>query len=380
MSTSVLIGIPCLKVGGTEMQTLRLVEALVEGGYHCVTVCYFEYDYSMIQMFEKAGSRVVCLSAYGRRPEGKHKTYKFLKKGLKRVVDEYRPKIAHIQYMAPGAMPIVILNKLGLKTIIATLHTNADIYKNLRLIHFLQKHKTTAFTCVTEIAERSFFGNSTLFDNNFILKRHNHFTIHNCLSPQFKIQEPDTCINPHTPLTIGVVARLEEIKGAVFVIPAFAKVLKAIPECRLMIVGDGKLRETMEQQQRDLNIANSQITWSGRIPYHKLSEQYEQMDVVWIPSRSEGFGLSAIEAKANGRAVVASATGGLIEIVNDSTDGLLFENGNTDDLADKTINLLSNPEKLRQMCINALDNARKYTFEHYSNNILSLYSKLNIHS
>ena len=376
MSTSVLIGIPCLKMGGTEMQTLRLVEALVSGGYHCVTVCYFEYDYSIKQMFEQAGSRVVCLSAYGKRPEGKRKTYKFLKDGLRRVVDEYRPKIAHIQYMAPGAMPIVILNKLGIKTIIATLHTDADIYKNLRLIHFLQKHKTTAFTCVTEIAERSFFRSSALYDSNFKLQRHNHFTIHNCLPPQCIIPDSDTAITPHTTLTIGVVARLESIKGADYIIPAFAKVLKKIPDCHLIIVGDGKLKETMEQQQRDLNIADSQITWTGRIPCHKLSELYNQMDVVWVPSRSEGFGLSAIEAMANGRTAVASATGGLTEIVSDGVDGLLFENGNIDDLASKTVKILSDIPRLLQLSQNARINASKYTFDHYRDTILSLYSKL----
>ena len=67
MNTSVLIGIPCLKTGGTEIQTLRLVEALTDAGYNCVTVCYFEYDFAMVQAFERAGSHVVCLSAYGPR-------------------------------------------------------------------------------------------------------------------------------------------------------------------------------------------------------------------------------------------------------------------------------------------------------------------------
>ena len=376
MNSSVLIGIPCLKLGGTEMQTLRLVEALVSGGYHCVTVCYFEYDYSIKQLFEQAGSRVVCLSAYGKRPEGRRKTYMFLKDGLRRVVDEYRPKIAHIQYMAPGAMPIVILNKLGIKTIIATLHTDADIYKNLRLIHFLQRHKTTAFTCVTEKAEQSFFGSSTLYDSNFTLQRRNHFTIHNCLPPQFNKQSPKPSFSIHTPLTIGVVARLENIKGADFILPAYARVLNSIPECRLLIVGDGKLREIMEQQQRDLHIAESQITWTGRVDYHKLPELYNQMDVVWVPSRSEGFGLSAIEAMANGRTVIASATGGLTEIVNDGVDGLLFDNGNIDDLASKTVNLLKNTELLQQLSRTANQNANKFTFDHYRDSVLNLYSKI----
>lgn len=369
----ILIGIPCLKIGGTEIQTLRLVEALVEGGYHCVTVCYFEYDFQMVQQYEKAGSKVVCLSAYGRRPEGNRATYKFLKTGLKRVIAEYRPKIAHIQYMAPGAMPIIILHKLGIKKIIATLHTNSDIYKNLRLIHFLQKHKTVAFTCVTEQAERSFFGSSKMIDNNFKLNRHNHLTIHNCLAPNTKIGT--TPVPSETPV-IGVVARLEEIKGVDYIMPAFSRVLQEIENCRLMIVGDGQMREKMLQQQHELDVPIDKVIWVGRVAYEKLPEYYKQMSLVWMPSRSEGFGLSAIEAMAQGRTVIASNTGGLSEIINDGKDGLLFEVGNVDELAKKTVNILSNKESLNEMSIAASKKAETYCFERYKNNIIHLYSQL----
>lgn len=374
MNTSVLIGIPCLKVGGTEIQTLHLVEALTNGGYHCVTVCYFEYDFAMVQAFEQAGSRVVCLSAYGKRPEGSRKVYNFLKTGLKRVVDEYRPKIAHIQYMAPGAIPVYILHKLGLKTIIATLHTDASIYKSLKLIHFLQRHIVNIFTCVTEIAERSFFGSSCLYTNDYQLKKHNHITIHNCLSGKFEINYDNSKKTKAT--TIGVVARLESIKGTDLVIPAFAKILNYNPDCRLMIVGDGKLRELMEQQQQQLNIANSRIEWVGQVAYEKLHELYKQMDIVWVPSRSEGFGLSAIEAMAQGCVVIASDTGGLREVVNDSNDGILFHTGNADDMAEKTIELLNTPEKMQLLRDNALKKINQFRFEHYSGIINSLYSKL----
>lgn len=373
MNTSVLIGIPCLKTGGTEIQTLHLVEALTSEGYHCVTVCYFEYEFSMVQAFERAGSRVVCLSAYGRRPEGNREVYKFLKTGLKRVVDEYRPKIAHIQYMAPGAMPIVILHRLGIKTIIATLHTDASIYKSLRMIHFLQRHRVTAFTCVTEIAERSFFGNSNLFGDEYCLRKRNHLTIPNCLPSNFVFGDRD---EHKVTKTIGLVARLESIKGADLAIPAFAKILETNPEYRLIIVGDGKMRPLMEQQQRDFGIAIDRIEWTGKVAYERLVELYNQMDIVWVPSRSEGFGLSAIEAMAQGCAVVASNAGGLAEVVHDGKDGLLFQSESADELASKTKQLISNTELLSTLRRNAITNAQQYTFDNYAKRIKSLYAKL----
>lgn len=374
MKQSVLIAIPCLKVGGTEIQTLRLVEALCSGGYHCVTVCYFEYDFAMRQRFEDAGSKVVCLSAYGKRPQSPLAVYKFLKAGLKRVVKEYRPKIAHVQYMAPGAIPIIILRRLGIKTILATLHTDATIYRSLRMIHFLQKTHTKAFTCVTEAAEKSFFGSSQLFDDTLVLRKHNHFTIHNCIPSNY--DRNDNVVQNDFP-TIGIIARLERIKGVDYVIPAFAKVLKKYPECKLLIVGDGSLRNEMEQQQRDLNIPESNVTWTGRVPYEKLADFYSQMSLVWLPSRSEGFGLSAIEAMAHGHTVVASATGGLTEIIHDGIDGILVNPGNIDELATKSIAILNDREKLDKMNDAAMHNAKKYSFEHYKSRILSLYNKIN---
>lgn len=370
--SSVLVAIPSLLVGGTEIQTLRLVEALNQGGHHVVTVCYFEYDFNMVQQFKQAGSKVVCLSAYGNRPEGIKAQRKFLKEGLKRVVAEYRPKIAHVQYMAPGAIPIMILHQLGIKNIIATLHTDANIYKNLRLIHFLQKHIVTAFTCVTATAEQNFFGSHQFYTPELAICKHNHFTLYNSLpqnsSSTIRISESSS--------RIGFVGRLESIKGADLLLPAFAELMKQNPEATLRIVGDGSLRNKMEQQQKDLSIPNDKVTWVGRVEHEKLEEQYNQMDIVWMPSRSEGFGLSAIEAMSFRKPVIATNTGGLKEIITDGKDGLLFENEDIHALVIKTCDLLKNKELIAAISTNAQQRSCDFSFEKYQSNINNLYSKL----
>ena len=55
----VLIAIPCLLTGGTEIQTLNLVRALVKGGHQVTTACYFEHTENMVKLYEEAGSKVV---------------------------------------------------------------------------------------------------------------------------------------------------------------------------------------------------------------------------------------------------------------------------------------------------------------------------------
>lgn len=368
----VLVCIPCLMTGGTEIQTLNLVQALIDGGHNVVTVCYFEYSDAMVSRFKDAGSEVVCLSPDGKRVSGL-KGIIFLYKGLKKLIKEHRPYIAHVQYMAPGAIPIILLRMLGMRNIIATVHTAADIYPNLRLVHFIQKYCVRAFTCITELAEKSFFGSSQLYDDNLILKRRNHFTIHNALPKSFEILSVPK--NFGNVITIGVVSRIEKIKGMDLVIPAYAMISRHHPGTRLIVVGDGTLKDRMAKQARELN-CNSNITWAGRQPQEKLSDWYRQMNIVLMPSRSEGFGLTAIEAMAHGCIVVASRTGGLPEVVKDMETGLLHKPESVEDISEKVIALMNNPEQMERYSEAAVKAAGKYTFDSYSGLINNLYGKL----
>lgn len=372
---TILIAIPSLLVGGTEQQTLYLAKALVSAGYQCIVVCYFEYDYRMVQLFKLAGCEVECLSAYGTRPQGIHKTFTMLRSGLKRIVRNYRPAIAHVQYLAPGAMPVVILRLLGVRNIIATLHSDADIYKDLRLIHFLQRHLAHTFSCVSLTAEKNFFGSSCLFDDTTAIGKHNHCTIYNCIPEGYSPHTSD--LRPHTSFTIGVVSRLVELKGMGLVMPAFAQLSQQNSSCRLLIVGDGAMRTEMKQQQRMLGIAEERVEWTGTVEHSQLKALYGMMDIVWIPSLTEGFGLTAVEAMSQGCVVVASDTGGLHDVVSDGVDGCLFEKGNVNDLVKKTLQIIDNSEGLTMMSNNAVRKAQQFSFENYKEKILELYERHN---
>lgn len=369
---TILVCIPCLLTGGTEIQTLNLVQALVSGGHRVVTVCYFEYNENMVARFRRSGSEVVCLSSTGERIGG-WRGILFLYKGLRKALKQYTPDVAHVQYMAPGAIPILLLRLLGLRQIIATAHTAADIYPNLRLVHFIQRHCVRAFTCITELAEQSFFGSSQLYGENTPLKRRNHFTIYNALPVGFSIRQEERSFS--RPVTLGVVSRLEKIKGMDLVVPAFARVRAQYPDTRLIVVGDGSLREKMRQQAQGLGCADG-IEWAGRQPQERLSDWYSRMDIVLMPSRSEGFGLTAIEAMANSCVVVASRTGGLPEVVRDREVGLLHEPESIDDMADKIGPLVGDITLLQHYSVAAMKYVGQYGFERYSQLFNDLYKRL----
>lgn len=391
-----LICIPCLLTGGTEIQTLNTVQVLTQGGHDVTVACYFEHTPDMVARYRKAGANVVLFSPDGVRPTG-YRSIIFLYKHLRSIVKQVRPDVTHVQYMAPGATVILLLWLMGVKNLIATAHTAADIYKDLRLIHFIQRHCVRAFTCITEIAERSFFGTSQLYTPETKLKKRNHFTIHNCLTKND--QRP--CLREHEQqkvtrsadveshrvgckkrvlsteqrFTLGVVSRLEKIKGMDLVVPAFAKVLKQHPDTRLVVVGDGSLRSAMEQQAVELG-CNDNITWAGRQPQKELSKWYSLMDVVLMPSRSEGFGLTAIEAMANGCVVVASNVGGLPEVVRDGVCGLLHHSEDTTDMANKISSLISDEITYNRLQAQSLRDVEKYSFEHYAELMRNLYEQI----
>lgn len=370
----VMVCIPCLMTGGTEIQTLNLVAALVAAGHEVTTVCYFEHSASMVANYERAGSRVVLLAPEGKRPVGVKSTALLLYKGLRRAMKSYKPDVAHVQYMAPGAIPIIILRLLGMRRIVATAHTAADIYPSLRLLHFVARHVLTAFQCITLRAEESFFGSSSLYQPSMELAhRGNHFTIYNNLPPYISIA---TMTRQHgKSLTIGVVSRLETIKGMDLVVPAFAEVHSVNAATRLLVVGDGSQRQLMEQQARDAGIADV-VEFVGRKQQSELQRYYDQIDILLMPSRSEGFGLTAIEGMARGCVVVAANTGGLPEVVRDGEVGLLHTPESVADLAAKIISLASNPHIMHEMSENAIKYVAQYSFERYAQLIEDLYSKI----
>ena len=372
----VLVGIPCLLTGGTEIQTLSLAQALVTSGHQVEVACYFEHTPQMVRRYEDAGATVRLLSPYGQRPAGIMATAVHLVKGLRKAVRDFRPAVAHVQYMAPGALPILILKVLGVKKILATTHTGADIYSSngLRVIRFLTNHVLNGFQCITERAERSYFGSSALFDGI----QAKHFTIYNNIPSHISILK-----HPRNPklledeITIGVVSRLEPIKGMDLVVPAFVEAWKKNPSLRLLVVGDGSQRSLMEDQVREAGITD-RVEFLGRKAQSELQDCYDRIDILLMPSRSEGFGLTAIEGMARGCVMVAANTGGLPEVVEDGVTGLLHKPESSNDLARKITALIGVPSMLNDFSQAAVERAAMFSSESYRENISSLYSALTL--
>jgi glycosyltransferase involved in cell wall biosynthesis len=122
--------------------------------------------------------------------------------------------------------------------------------------------------------------------------------------------------------------RLSREKGVDLLIRAFARALYAVPDAQLRIVGDGPERAALEDLVEMLD-AGDNVAFAGRVTHQGVEAELTEAWALIAPSIwAEPFGLVALEAAVHGVPVIASATGGLAELVEDKISGLLFPNGN----------------------------------------------------
>jgi D-inositol-3-phosphate glycosyltransferase len=113
-------------------------------------------------------------------------------------------------------------------------------------------------------------------------------------------------------------------------------------------------------------------------PHHLLSTYYRAADVCVVPSRSESFGLVALEAAACGTPVVAAAVGGLLTLVEDGVTGFLIETRNPSDYAAAISKLLGDEQLSLKMDAAAADHARQYTWSTTAARLRRLYADLTL--
>ena len=137
----------------------------------------------------------------------------------------------------------------------------------------------------------------------------------------------------------------------------------SLSEARLFIVGDGPARTALEAEARRLGMEN-RMTISGRIPHAEMPDHIGAMDIAVVPDEKTGVAspMKLLEYMAMGVAVVAPRAENICDLVEDGTDALLFEPGNTADLSAKLARLTTDPSLRR-----ALGNAARAKIESQRN-------------
>lgn len=160
-------------------------------------------------------------------------------------------------------------------------------------------------------------------------------------------------------IQIGCIRLLKENYGIEYLLRAFKVLVDRLAQesmdndqwkksPKLLIVGEGALRQSLEQLSRDLEIAD-RVRFIGAVFHADVPKWLGEMDIFCMPSLHESFGVAAIEAAACGLPVVASNVGGLPEVVHDGVTGFLVPPRDHMAITDRLYRLVTNPVLRRDM-------------------------------
>ena len=147
-------------------------------------------------------------------------------------------------------------------------------------------------------------------------------------------------------MAIGVVAALERRKAHDVLLHALAATLSKLPPLRVLFCGDGAERAALGRLTRELGL-ESRVRFLGELA--QVADVLAAIDLFVLPSRHEGLGVAVLEAMAVGLPVVASAVGGLPEVVDDGKTGLLVPPDDPRALGAAIAELAGDVERARRM-------------------------------
>lgn len=382
---TVVIAIPMLLRGGTEIQTLALVRVLRTEGYRVIVCCYYESESTIVAEFEKEGAEVHRLHLQRSQGHTSYGQMLILLWNLTQYFQRTQAKIVHVQYVAPGFVPIIAAKLAGVKNVFATIHYPRHLFgKREKSFVRISAKLCTMFFCNSIATERSWFGTGNMYEGARLNSNEHHCTVYNAIDIQ-KIEKLARSGSPKamkkrlgikTKHVIGVVARLRSEKGHSFLFHAMKLLLRSAPNTTLLVIGDGPDKSALQSLAMELRIADN-IVWLGAKSQDEIFRLYGLMDVVAVPSEFEGFGLSAAEAMAAGLPVVASDVDGLREVVEHDKTGLLVAYGDIDKMSSSLLKLLSDKRKANSMGRNGkLRVARLFPISKFHETIMGAYAQL----
>ncbi|MEG8105602.1 MULTISPECIES: glycosyltransferase family 4 protein [Actinomyces] len=153
---------------------------------------------------------------------------------------------------------------------------------------------------------------------------------------------------PHRPVTVVASLRWVERKRPLQVVRAFAQAVRSTPgsDALLRIYGDGPLRDRLAREVAESGLAD-RITLVGRVERTELAQAFTRADIYLQTSPADSFGISTLEARSAGLAVVALRSSGVSDFVTDGVDGLLADDESG--LARELATLLGDDELLERI-------------------------------
>ena len=277
------------------------------------------------------------------------------------VVQYHNIDLLHVHYAIPHAAVAYMAKKILLSQgryvpVITTLHgTDITLVGNNRAFAPVVEFSINKSDGVTAVSESLKKDTQRLFNIERDIR-----VIYNFIDfERFRKVDKDhfkKILAPNGERILAHTSNFRKVKRVEDVIHIFKKVHDQVPS-KLLMIGDGPERQNSERLSRQLGICDD-VRFLGK--QDPIEELLAICDLFLIPSESESFGLSALEAMACEVPVISSNSGGLPEVNIHGVTGFLSDPGKTDEMADYAIQLLQNDEMLQQFRQNALTQAKRF--------------------
>jgi glycosyltransferase involved in cell wall biosynthesis len=326
----VLLVIDSLDGGGAERYVVDLAVALRRRGWPVHVACSAGGVRAGVLADAGVPVSVLLDELVKRRVSGRYG------RALRRLVAELRPAVVHAHLFASAAAAVHAVRDLAVPLVV-TEHTEAP-WRDRRaravsgVIYRQADHVVAVSSAIRDL----------LVTDYGVAPERVEVLLPTTAAPPTAARPRRASGSP----VVGLVGRLVAEKGVDVFLRAAALVSAVVPQVRFLVVGDGPLRPDLEHRAAVMGVSGT-VTFTG---YRSdATDLLAGLDVLAVPSRSDGSPLVVSEALAAGVPVVASGVGGLPDLVEDGGTGLLVRPGEAEDLARALVSLLLDPEAARRM-------------------------------
>ena len=342
------IGITCYPTyGGSGAVATNLGLELAQRGHEVHFISY-DQPFRLAHFHERVFFHEVEMEDY---PLFKHPPYTLaLAVALHDAARKYELDLVHVHYAIPHATSAwvaceMLQGERDLK-IVTTLHgtdiTLVGLHPSFQAITQFSILRSHGLTAVSEFLKRETIRDFSVPEDRIEVVP--NFVDTRIYRPGLKPCHRAT-LAPEGEKIVMHISNFRPVKRVEDVIEVFASILKKIPS-RLVLVGDGPDRPRARLKVEELGLQD-RVVFLGE--YTPVQELLSCADLFLLPSKSESFGLAALEAMACGSPVIASRAGGLPEVIIDGETGYLCEPGDIDDMGAAGVRVLGDDKHWKEL-------------------------------
>jgi glycosyltransferase involved in cell wall biosynthesis len=340
-----------LNVGGPAIQAMLLTQRLDPERFETILVCgrTGPSEGDMLELRPESGLAPIVIPGLGRKVSPLADARAFV--GMVSVLRRFRPHVVHTHMSKAGFLGRVAARVVGVPVVVHTFHGNVlrGYFGGATSGLFLLVERALArlSTRIVSISQRQTeeLRRLGIGRDGQIVEIPLGLDLRHFLDPPRGHLRAELGVSAQTPL-VGIVTRLVPIKGVDTFLAAARRIADTTPDARFVIIGDGEDREHLQRLAGELGISERvRFTgWRADLP-----AVYADLDVVVLSSRNEGTPVSLIEALAASRAVVATAVGGVPDLIGNSERGVLVPPDDPGALGGAIVDLIRDPSRGKEL-------------------------------